>query len=148
MTDDRPRPLQLTAGDEIVAMENMDVLRANGFEVIVDEDHAPGRGERIKLSAMPVSKDTTFDFKGKFRSRVHLLSIATPTRQGEQLLMVDLEQLIHLLADGARPAGQMVRCSKARSMFASRACRRSVMIGKSLTKNQMTQVSLFYAQAV
>jgi DNA mismatch repair ATPase MutL len=26
-------------------------------------------------------------------------------------------------------------------MFASRACRKSVMIGKSLTKTQMTQVS-------
>ncbi|ORX36000.1 hypothetical protein BD324DRAFT_642703 [Kockovaella imperatae] len=111
----RPRPLQLTAGDEMVAIENMDVLKANGFEVLVDEDKAPGRGERISLSAMPVSRETTFDFK-------------------------DLEQLLHMLSDGARPAGQMVRCSKARSMFAMRACRRSVMIGKSLTKPQMTQL--------
>jgi len=60
----RPRPLQLTAGDEIVAMENMGILKANGFGVMVDEDQAPGRGERIKLSAMPVSKETVFDFKG------------------------------------------------------------------------------------
>ena len=35
----------------------------------------------------------------------------------------------------------MVRCTKARAMFAMRACRKSVMIGKSLTKPQMTQVS-------
>jgi DNA mismatch repair protein PMS2 len=34
----------------------------------------------------------------------------------------------------------MVRCSKARAMFAMRACRKSVMIGKSLTKAQMVQV--------
>lgn len=54
---------------------------------------------------------------------------------------VDLEQLLNMLSDGARPAGQMVRCTKARSMFAMRACRRSVMIGKSLTKGQMVQVS-------
>lgn len=53
---------------------------------------------------------------------------------------IDLEQLLHLVSDGARPAGQMVRCSKARSVFAMRACRRSVMIGKSLTKGQMVQV--------
>ncbi|WWD17838.1 hypothetical protein CI109_102282 [Kwoniella shandongensis] len=111
----RPRPLQLTAGDEIVAMENLDILHSNGFDVKVDEDQPPGRGERIKLMAMPVSKDTTFDFK-------------------------DLEQLLHLLSDGARPSGQMVRCSKARSMFAMRACRKSVMIGKSLTKGQMVQL--------
>jgi hypothetical protein len=49
----------------------------------------------------------------------------------------DLEQLLHLLSDGSLPAGQMVRCTKARSMFAMRACRKSVMIGKSLTRNQM-----------
>lgn len=55
--------------------------------------------------------------------------------------MIDLEQLLHLLGDGARPAGQMVRCGKARSMFAMRACRKSVMIGKALTKGQMVQAS-------
>jgi DNA mismatch repair protein PMS2 len=117
----------LTAGDEIVAVENLDILRSNGFEVEIDEDQIPGRGERIKLSAMPVSKETTFDFKGEFL----LLS------QSISSLMIDLEQLLHLLSDGSRPAGQMVRCTKARAMFAMRACRKSVMIGKTLTRNQM-----------
>jgi len=46
-------------------MENLGILKANGFGVVVDEDQAPGRGERIKLSAMPVSKETVFDFKGE-----------------------------------------------------------------------------------
>lgn len=40
-----------------------------------------------------------------------------------------------------RPSGQMVRCSKARAMFAMRACRKSVMVGMPLTKSQMTSVS-------
>lgn len=61
----RPRPLELTAGDEIVAIENLDILNSNGFKVKIDEDKAPGRGERISLTAMPVSKETTFDFKGQ-----------------------------------------------------------------------------------
>jgi DNA mismatch repair protein PMS2 len=39
-----------------------------------------------------------------------------------------------------RPSGTMVRCSKARAMFAMRACRRSVMIGKALDKPRMTAV--------
>jgi DNA mismatch repair protein PMS2 len=60
----RPQALQLTAGDEIVAIENLDVLRSNGFAVKVDEEKLPGRGEKIALTAMPVSKDTTVDFKG------------------------------------------------------------------------------------
>jgi DNA mismatch repair protein PMS2 len=117
----------LTAGDEIVAVENLDILRSNGFEVEIDEDQIPGRGERIKLSAMPVSKETTFDFKGKF----------VPPNSNSHADTLDLEQLLHLLSDGSRPAGQMVRCTKARAMFAMRACRKSVMIGKTLTRNQM-----------
>ena len=40
-----------------------------------------------------------------------------------------------------RPIGQMVRCSKVRAMFASRACRKSVMIGDSLNRQQMVKVS-------
>ena len=52
---------------------------------------------------------------------------------------VDLEELLHLMQD--RPSGQMVRCSKARAMFAMRACRKSVMVGMPLAKSQMTSVS-------
>lgn len=51
----------------------------------------------------------------------------------------DLEELLHLMQD--RPSGQMVRCSKARAMFAMRACRKSVMVGMPLAKSQMTSVS-------
>ncbi len=40
-----------------------------------------------------------------------------------------------------QPAGQMVRCSKARAMFASRACRKSIMIGTPLNRRQMMSVS-------
>ena len=32
----RPRSLELTASDELVALENLDVLRVNGFEVVAD----------------------------------------------------------------------------------------------------------------
>jgi len=111
----RPRLLPLTAGDEITATENLDILHANGFDVSINEDRPPGRGEKISLTAMPISKETIFDVR-------------------------DLEQLLHLLSDHARPAGQMVRCAKARSMFAMRACRKSVMIGKTLTRGQMEKL--------
>ena len=52
----------------------------------------------------------------------------------------DLEELLHLMQD--QPAGRMVRTSKARAMFAMRACRKSVMVGKALTSAQMTTVSI------
>ncbi|KAJ7330351.1 MutL C terminal dimerization domain-containing protein [Mycena albidolilacea] len=107
----RAQALELTAGDELLAMENIEVLRQNGFEV---ETAAEGdSGPRLSLTAQPISKDTVFDMK-------------------------DLEELIHRMRD--QPAGQMVRCSKARAMFAMRACRKSVMIGMPLNKGQMTGV--------
>lgn len=59
-----PRPLQLPSADEITAMENLDILAANGFGLSVDEDAPYGRGERIRLTAMPTSKETVFDEKG------------------------------------------------------------------------------------
>ena len=68
----------------------------------------------MQLVAQPVSKSTVFDMR-------------------------DLEELIHLMQD--QPTGQMVRCSKARAMFAMRACRKSIMVGRPLTIKQMTSVS-------
>jgi len=109
----RPQPLELTAADELLATENIDILRQNGFEIEIDEDSAFGEGRRLNLVAQPTSKSTIFDVK-------------------------DLEELLHLMQD--RPTGQMVRCSKARAMFAMRACRKSVMVGTALDRRQMTSV--------
>ena len=59
----RPRVLELTAADELVALENMVVLQQNGFEVGLEMDQPAGR--RLKLVAQPVSKNTEFDVQGK-----------------------------------------------------------------------------------
>ncbi|KAI5999253.1 MutL C terminal dimerization domain-containing protein [Pisolithus albus] len=117
----RPQPLNLTAADELVALENLDVLKRNGFEVgpvevsagIDCDEEESSPNARLHLIAQPVSKDTVFDMK-------------------------DLEELVHLMQD--RPKGTMVRCSKARAMFAMRACRRSVMIGRPLDRSRMTTI--------
>ncbi len=53
----------------MVAIENMDVLRQNGFEVEdADDDEVQemGSGGRLRLVAQPVSKSTEFDIKGQF----------------------------------------------------------------------------------
>lgn len=99
-----------------MALDNLDVLRQNGFEVeVADESVSDLRRHRLSLVAQPVSKSTAFDLR-------------------------DLEEIIHLLQD--QPQGQMVRCSKARAMFAMRACRKSIMVGMPLTTKQMTNVSV------
>ncbi|KAG6812580.1 hypothetical protein H0H92_002048 [Tricholoma furcatifolium] len=113
----KPRRMELTASDELIALENTDILRQNGFEVeeVEEASRSEMQGAKLCLVAQPVSKSTIFDMK-------------------------DLEELIHLMRD--RPSGQMVRCSKARAMFAMRACRKSVMVGMPLNKQQMTTARL------
>ena len=64
-SEDRPQTLELTAADELVALENIDVLRQNGFELDVSEERPPG--QRVQLTAQPVSKSTVFDIKGEPR---------------------------------------------------------------------------------
>jgi DNA mismatch repair protein PMS2 len=95
--------------------------------------------QRLQLVAQPVSKSTNFDMKGDIALGLHDSPLDKLT------CLADLEELLHLMQD--RPTGQMVWCSKARAMFAMRACRKSVMVGMPLTKNQMTSVHhaiLFY----
>lgn len=47
----------------------------------------------------------------------------------------DIDELIFMLQDA--PEGSMFRPSRIRAMFASRACRKSVMIGQALKKSTM-----------
>ncbi|KAI0338661.1 DNA mismatch repair protein MutL [Trametopsis cervina] len=108
----RPRVLELTAADQLLAIDNVEILRRNGFEIDIDNSLAAGE-HRLRLLAQPVSKATVFDIS-------------------------DLEELLQLLRDS--PRGQVVRCSKARSMFAMRACRKSIMVGMPLQSKQMTSV--------
>lgn len=132
----RPLPLDLTAADELLAIENVEVLRDNGFEISIDEDDGdrlPSR-RRLKLVSQPISGNTNFDIKGT------VIALGRHRLSFNCIYSLDFEELLHLLRD--RPVGQkkMVRCSKTRSMFAMRACRKSIMIGTALNKAQMTSV--------
>jgi DNA mismatch repair protein PMS2 len=49
----------------------------------------------------------------------------------------DIHELASLLAENP---GHMVRLPKVRPMFASRACRMSIMIGRALKRAQMVKV--------
>lgn len=83
--------------DEHLAIDNQEVLEANGFKIDIDDDAETGH--RVKLLTHPVSKNTT-------------------------LGVSDFEELLHLLRENE---GRMTRPSRVRAMLASRACRMSVM---------------------
>lgn len=117
-----PRRLELTAVDEEIILENNDALLKNGFQVEIDQSGSEPVGQRCKLLTLPMSREVTFDTS-------------------------DLEELIAMLADTPPPPPtisssspthiHIPRPSKVRRMFAMRACRSSVMIGRTLTMRQM-----------
>ncbi|KAM6951061.1 mismatch repair endonuclease PMS2, partial [Aplochiton taeniatus] len=105
-----PQNLHLTAVSENVLMENLEIFQKNGFDFLIDED-APVM-ERVKLVSLPTSKNWTFG----------------PS---------DIEELIFMLSDSP---GVMCRPSRVRQMFASRSCRKSVMIGTALSVSEMKKL--------
>lgn len=127
----RPFTLNLTAIEEEIIIENNDVLLKNGFIVTIDTSGDEPVGRRCKLLSLPMSREVIFD-------------------------MADLEELIALLAEWPSrltttieypsntptktDINSVPRPSKVRRMFAMRACRSSVMIGKSLSKTQMEKL--------
>ncbi|KAH0434324.1 DNA mismatch repair protein pms1 [Colletotrichum camelliae] len=111
-----PKQLELTALEEEIVMENIAALNTNGFQVDVDRSGNQPVGLRCKLLALPLSHGTTFTLS-------------------------DLEELISLLGDHQSGEGASApRPSKVRSMFAMRACRSSVMIGRALAHQQMEKL--------
>ncbi|KAJ2061651.1 ATP-binding mismatch repair protein [Coemansia sp. S2] len=105
-----PAVLELGVVDEAVAIECRDKLEKNGFFVDVDEDAVPG--QRLRLKSQPVIDKTVFDQK-------------------------DLMELVAQLC--VDPVG-VPRCERARRVFASRACRKSTMIGDPLSKTRMRDI--------
>ncbi|RMZ85242.1 hypothetical protein DV738_g338, partial [Chaetothyriales sp. CBS 135597] len=113
----RPVTLSLTAVEEEILLENPIALQKNGFVVETDTSGASPVGRRCTLTSLPVSKETTFDTR-------------------------DMDELIHMLAEAPMLGAEssVPRPSRVRKMFAMRACRSSIMIGKTLSLKQMTVV--------
>lgn len=106
-----PQRLEMTADNEMVLIDNLEVFEKNGFKFDIDENGPPT--QRIKLLGKPYSKQWEF---GKD----------------------DIDELIFMLKDA--PRGTLCRPSRIRAMFASRACRKSVMIGKPLSQSIMRKL--------
>ncbi|XP_071963047.1 mismatch repair endonuclease PMS2-like isoform X2 [Antedon mediterranea] len=106
----QPKSLELTAVDESILIDNVHIFQKNGFEFEINEDALPT--QKVKLVSLPISKNWTFGTE-------------------------DINELIFMLMDAP---GVMCRPSRVRQMFASRACRRSVMIGTSLNQSDMKKL--------
>ena len=115
-----PHPLELTAVEEEIILGNEHSLTANGFVVEIETSDEHEAGRRAKLISLPMSREVTF----------------TPK---------DLEELLALIMDNPPSSSTTVsshipRPSKVRKLLASRACRSSVMIGKTLQQPRMKEI--------
>ncbi|QLQ78921.1 hypothetical protein HG537_0B02690 [Torulaspora globosa] len=108
-----PLPVELSVIDELLVMEHLDIFEKNGFKLIVNEQET--QGCKIEITSLPVSKRTLFSVD-------------------------DFYELVYLIKENSGLHRDAIRCSKIRSMFAMRACRSSIMIGKPLAKATMTKV--------
>ncbi|XP_063535537.1 mismatch repair endonuclease PMS2 [Cydia strobilella] len=102
-----PQQLELTGVNEQILMDNLDIFKKNGFTFEINEDALPTK--RVKLLTIPMSKNWIF---------------------GKE----DIEELLFMLRESS---SEYCRPSRVRAMFASRACRKSVMIGTALSKADM-----------
>nr|CAD7266230.1 unnamed protein product [Timema shepardi] len=105
-----PQKLELTAVNEGILVENVEIFRNNGFDFLIDKEAESSR--RVQLTAIPMSKNWHF---------------------GKE----DIDELLFMLQDSPHT---MCRPSRVRAMFASRACRKSVMIGMALNLSDMRRL--------
>lgn len=110
----QPQDLEFSAEDELLVAQYSNALRAGGFDIRYDANQPPTH--RLKLHAQPASKHTMF-------------------------VESDLQDIVHLLRSGAVSANvDVLRPPRIRAMFATRACRKSIMIGTSLHRQEMYRV--------
>ncbi|PGH06530.1 DNA mismatch repair protein PMS2 [Blastomyces parvus] len=131
----KPKTLDLTAVEEEIIIDNLSALEKNGFVVEVDRSGDEPIGRRCKLTSLPLSKEVVFNTRD-LEELIVLLG-ETPNMQTQSAPSYpsgsDLSPVIFASKYIPRP-------SKVRKMFAMRACRSSIMIGKTLTTKQMDRV--------
>ena len=108
-----PQILEVTASQELTIIDNMSVFLKNGFHITVDPDALPG--QKLKLVAVPFSKKTQFSAE-------------------------DIRELADNLTALGESQKETIRPKKIEAMFASRACRKSIMVGRALERSEQIRV--------
>eukprot|EP00536_Pseudo-nitzschia_multiseries_P010332 jgi/Psemu1/242883/estExt_Genewise1.C_3110001 len=120
----RPLPLELTPSEEACVLDHRDIFATNGFKFEFDPG-APIR-HRLSLTSLPHSG-------------------AREGRKAVGFGPADVSTLCAVLTEGttrdnANADRLLTRLPKAVAMFASRACRTSIMIGTALSQKEMAAI--------
>lgn len=108
----QPIPLALTAYEEYLISNNLDIFTRNGFKLACDAER--DLGKRYSITAVPSSGDRIFGVE-------------------------QIEEILEAIKDSAVAAKSM-RPTKVKDMLAMKACRKSIMIGDTLTRQDMVKV--------
>lgn len=116
----QPHSLELIAVEEEGILNNKHALTANGFAVELDISRDAPVGRRPSPTSLPIAEGHTF----------------IPT---------DLQELLALLLESPplsslSPSKHVRRPSKVCKLLASRGCRSSVMVSRTLEKTQMESI--------
>ncbi|CAI8006682.1 Mismatch repair endonuclease PMS2 [Geodia barretti] len=94
--------------------------------------------ENIILDNLEMFRMNGFHFHIDHNAPTQRLRLTSqPVYRGVKLGTDEIDEMVFLLSDNP---GEMVRPSKLSQMFASKACRGSVMIGKALSRTEMKKL--------
>lgn len=111
-----PKPLFLNSMQEKILEEHKDLFERKGFSFTIDTNKLPGT--RVSLTSTSICKGTKHDiYLGK----------------------EDIEELIGVVLESPNRAEDYT-LTKVEALSASRACRKSVMIGSPLDHQQMKEI--------
>ncbi|XP_060521069.1 mismatch repair endonuclease PMS2 isoform X2 [Cylas formicarius] len=106
----KPKLLELTAASKTTLIEREDVFKKNGFTFSIETD---SEEKNVYLTSVPISDKFVF---GKS----------------------DIDEMIFMMQEDS--SRSMYRPMRVRALFASKACRKSVMIGQILSKSDMRKL--------
>ena len=123
----QPRYLELPASAEAILIDNISVLEKTGYELQVCTNRKVGN--RIMITCVPMSKQSN-----------RLLNL----KDIDEMLFVLSENELHpgsISTSSSEQSGLTeIKSSSLRAMYASKACRKSVMIGDSLNLGEMRRI--------
>eukprot|EP00826_Nyctotherus_ovalis_P007178 TRINITY_DN11775_c0_g1_i3.p1 TRINITY_DN11775_c0_g1~~TRINITY_DN11775_c0_g1_i3.p1 ORF type:complete len:573 (-),score=142.51 TRINITY_DN11775_c0_g1_i3:116-1834(-) len=126
----RPLKVKLTMSELMIAQQHSGVFSKNGFAVELEEQTVSGQLQGVAVvRAMPHSENVSFTLEDFYE----LLGLMNAHEGALQDYSKDSDRPKLLRGGSARP-------SKIKSMLASRACRRSVMVGTPLSHDDMVNI--------
>lgn len=128
------------ASEDQIIKDNIEIFKANGFNIVYDESADPGK--RVKITSFPFSKSVQFGI-----SDFHeLASMLCDDGDGGDEVYQNIGNGLVIRNEpiddknSNKNVFSKYRLPKLMAMFASRACRSAVMIGMPLHMREMTSI--------